>query len=389
MKIRAITVGTSLVDHRDRSSLPEAAAFGWRARDTMVEGGFEVEDVRVTTQPWPDYLDGLDREGVLAAVDRIETACADLDIPFISLGAVSGGHIDMIPDIVSRTERVSVAAVVASPWGIDHRSVRAAAEVVLGVARGTEQGCGNFRFGAVACCPPDVPFFPGSYHEGEPCFMIALECGDLVNEALRRAGESDAGAGTEVLERAAAELATAYEGAVGPIEGIALEIEAREVVRFHGIDVSTAPPLNPGGSIAHAFEHLGVGRFGSPGTLAIAGMVTSVLRSLRLRTCGYSGLMLPLMEDAGLVARLEEGAFGVDDLLLLSAVCGTGLDTVPLPGDVPVEKVAAILLDVATLAVKLDKPLSARLLPVPGKGAGDRTDFGSPYLIDCIIPEIT
>jgi len=65
----------------------------------------------------------------------------------------------------------------------------------------------------------------------------------------------------------------------------------------------------------------------------------------------------------------------VQDLLLYSAVCGTGLDTVPLPGDASSEALAAVLLDVATLAVRLGKPLTARLMPVPGKRAGDPTDF--------------
>jgi hypothetical protein len=62
-------------------------------------------------------------------------------------------------------------------------------------------------------------------------------------------------------------------------------------------------------------------------------------------------------------------------LLLYSAVCGTGLDTVPLPGDVSADQLAALLLDLAALSCRLEKPLTARLMPIPGKQAGDPTGF--------------
>ena len=114
-------------------------------------------------------------------------------------------------------------------------------------------------------------------------------------------------------------------------------------------------------------------------------MITRVLKSLSVKTCGYSGLMLPVCEDVGLAERANEQTYGLTNLLLYSAVCGCGLDTVPLPGDVTVEKLELILLDLASLAIKLDKPLAARLLPVPGKKAGEMTSFHSPYLVDANI----
>ncbi|MGH9555665.1 MAG: DUF711 family protein [Terriglobales bacterium] len=41
--------------------------------------------------------------------------------------------------------------------------------------------------------------------------------------------------------------------------------------------------------------------------------------------------------------------------------------------------------DMATLAARLRKPLSARLMPVAGKKAGDRTDFDDPFLVNAVI----
>jgi uncharacterized protein (UPF0210 family) len=152
---------------------------------------------------------------------------------------------------------------------------------------------------------------------------------------------------------------------------------------FGGIDLSPAPLGDD--SIVAALESCGYDRIGSPGTLAIAAALTSALKSTELPTCGYCGLMLPVLEDALLGNRWEEGHVNVHQLLLYSAVCGTGLDTIPLPGDIPIEEIARLLLDVATLALRLEKPLSARLFPVPGKQKGERTTFSSPYLSNTIV----
>jgi uncharacterized protein (UPF0210 family) len=98
--------------------------------------------------------------------------------------------------------------------------------------------------------------------------------------------------------------------------------------------------------------------------------------------CGFSGLMIPVLEDAVLAHRVAEGRMGLADLMQWSAVCGTGLDTIPLPGDTSEVALSSILFDVAALALRLGKPLTARLMPIPGKGPGDWTSFDFPYLTD-------
>jgi uncharacterized protein (UPF0210 family) len=91
------------------------------------------------------------------------------------------------------------------------------------------------------------------------------------------------------------------------------------------------------------------------------------------------------MEDKVLAQRWAESTYNVDSLLAYSAVCGTGLDTVPLPGDISAEQMQRIFGDVASLATKWNKPLSARLQPAPGKKAGEMTDYQDPYLFNTII----
>ena len=157
-------------------------------------------------------------------------------------------------------------------------------------------------------------------------------------------------------------------------------------VKFVGIDVSPAPMGDE--SIAHAMEHQLPGLFGERGTLTVAAGLTQTLRALALPLCGYSGLMLPVLEDVGLGKRSEAGYFNLDSLLLYSTVCGTGLDTIPIPGDASTSQITSILTDVATLSIQLNKPLSVRLFPVPGCNADCMTEFDSPYLTNTIVMQI-
>jgi hypothetical protein len=156
--------------------------------------------------------------------------------------------------------------------------------------------------------------------------------------------------------------------------------------KFLGIDLSPAPGLDA--SIALGVEMLTGVPFGSPSTLGACATITRAISSTSLPRCGYSGLMLPVLEDLRLAQRAAEGRFTLNDLLLYSAVCGTGLDVVPIPGSVDPESLAAIIGDVAALAHRLQKPLAARLLPIPGKSAGEIVRFDNPYLTDATVLEV-
>ena len=148
--------------------------------------------------------------------------------------------------------------------------------------------------------------------------------------------------------------------------------------RYLGFDPTPAPLHDV--SIGAAIEGFTGARFGAPGTLAACALVTSVVQAMPVRQVGYSGLMLPVLEDARLAQRWSEGLLCLDALLAYSAVCATGLDTIPLPGNVTTAQLELIYGDVAALAVRWGKPLAARLMPVAGKGPGDMTDFSDPFL---------
>src|SRR5205085_8219854 len=123
-------------------------------------------------------------------------------------------------------------------------------------------------------------------------------------------------------------------------------------------------------SIGAAIEKFTGAPLGSSGSMTAVAIITNAVRAVPVLQVGYRGLMLPVLEDSNIAQRWSEGRVHVDTLLAYSAVCGTGLDTIPLPGDVSQEQTEKMIGDMASLAVKWDKPLSACLQPVQGKKAG-------------------
>ncbi|MBN2620532.1 DUF711 family protein [candidate division WOR-3 bacterium] len=381
MKIRSITTGFRLDCPVSLKKIARFAAFTLKAKQVFERAGYEVQTVRLTTQPWSAYLHYVSGKRLAGEVSAIEQTCIENGINFVNLGTVEQpGLIRSIPSLIATTKGLSLSATIAlRKIGILDGSIEEAARAMKSISSMTKHGYGNFRFAAIANCPPHIPFYPASYHTGAPCFSIALESSDLIVRAF--AGGGDLAAASRTLQRI-------MTSSLKRIERIALHIERKQRVRFCGIDTSPAPSLKKSESLVRAFEELLNERFGAPGTLSIARMITRVLRSIPVKKCGYCGLMLPVLEDHGLAHAFSEKRVTLDRLLTLSSVCGTGLDCVPLPGSISIRRLQVILQDVATLAVALDKPLSARLFPVPGKQAGQRTNFRSPYLMDCRLIDV-
>ncbi|MFC1714227.1 DUF711 family protein [Candidatus Poribacteria bacterium] len=378
MKIRTITTGISLQSPREYIKITQAAESNRRMQSFFEQQGYEVQETRITTNSWETYLQGLSTAEIVDEVQRVEQTCQDLGVDCFNIGYASTPEkIAIIPEFNKITEIIYCSSKIGDfESGIDFENAKASAEAIKRISQETENGYGNFRFCAWANCEPGIPFFPTGYHEGETAFAIGLECSDLLMKAFSKSSD---------LVEAEQNLSSIFGEELQKIETFAQQISDELQLKYGGIDSSLAPSLEADESIAFAYEKLGFGKFGSQGTLTISAIITRVLKSLPVKTCGYSGLMLPVCEDFGLAERANERTYGLTNLLLYSAVCGCGLDTVPIPGDVTAKDIEAILLDMATLAIRLNKPLSARLFPVPGKKAGEMTSFNSPFLVDCRI----
>jgi uncharacterized protein len=378
-KIRAITAFVNLDRTQYQPQIADALKMLKYARTVFESRGFEVQTIRISTQPFSQYTKGLTTEQTLAFFRNYD-AVAEQDKFDASIGPAmldvndSEAQADLLAEILKNTKVLNASLVVAGEDGVRWRAVGAAARVMKKL-EDTEHSQGNFRFSAIAMVPPLTPFYPGSYHSGfGHQFAIALESANVVAAAFKNAPNL----GTARQKLTESLTKTAFD-----VEAQAQRIDRDTGWAYVGIDLSPAPSKDV--SIGAALEDLTSQPFGSSGTLTAAATVTAALKDVTVKRTGYSGLMLPILEDSRLSQRWSEGMVSLDALLSYSAVCGTGLDTVPLPGDITEERLDLIIGDMASLAFKWHKPLSARLLPVAGKGPGDMTEFDDPYLVNATI----
>ena len=377
MNIRSVTCFLNAGDPAAQAGpIGAAGRLARGARIALEDAGFPVQTTRLATQP----LSHLTAEPAQLAPE-LWAQCAEAGFDYLSLGPVladgTGADLsllDTIPGLIRATETVFASVLVATrDTGPNLKAIRRTAEIVREIAHTTDQGFGNLRLAVMSNVGPHAPFFPAAYHDGgAPALAIATESADLAVRSFSTAGSSS-------LDEGRSRLIAAVEEAAGHIAGLIAPLSERHGFRFAGIDFSLAPFPEEARSIGTAVERMGVDRFGAPGTLFAVGLLTDCLRRARYPRCGFNGVMLPVLEDATLAARSREGMFSVEYLLLYSSVCGTGLDTVPLPGDASEAELAGILLDMAALAQRLDKPLTARLMPIPGAKAGDITQFDFAY----------
>jgi uncharacterized protein len=378
-KIRAITAFINLDRTQYQPQIADALKMLRYAQTVLESRGFEVQTIRISTQPFPEYTKGLTNEQALAFFRNYDAVAAqekfDAAIGPAMLNADDDkAQANLLAEILKNTKILNASLVVAGEDGVRWRAVGAAARVMKKL-EDTEHSQGNFRFSAIAMVPPLTPFFPGSYHTGfGHQFAIALQSANVVAAAFKNAAD---------LRVARQKLTDALAGAAFDIQSQAERIDRDTGWAYVGMDLSPAPVKDV--SIGAALENLTAQPVGSSGTLTAAATVTAAIKDVKVKQTGYSGLMLPILEDSRLSQRWSEGNISLDALLSYSAVCGTGLDTVPLPGDVTEERLDLIIGDMASLAFKWHKPLSARLLPVAGKGPGDMTEFEDPFLVNVTI----
>lgn len=375
MKIRAITLFAPLRWPLQKTDLTGAGAFLRAAKMEFQKAGYPVQTLRLATPPFMDVVVDPEPNAIVDFAVQLESMAAEQGIDYVSIGPVMAhtprsylAPIHILPRIIEQTSNVFATVLVgAANTGLNLAAIQATADAIHRIGQSTPDGFGNLRLAMLANVAPEGPFFPGSYHNrSNPSFAIATEAADLAVDALKDAPSLAAG-----QER----LVNSLNEHASRLSVIVDDLVDEHMTRFAGIDFSLAPFPERTKSIGAAMEHLGVEAFGAHGTLFATAFLTQCLRLADYPAAGYCGVMLPVLEDPVLANAATTGNFSVNDLLLYSAVCGTGLDTVPVPGDASPEQIAALLLDVAALAVSLDKPLTARLLPVPGLSAGDMTTF--------------
>jgi len=387
MKIRSITC---FFDPRTRSpygALDHLGNLAEAARQLYNNAGYEVQTRRLSTIPFPLLYPTEEVENAVRLAQSLERDAKERGFAYISLGPALPEFPDsyrLVLPILSATQDVFLSGMMTASHNsrelssargqeatIYPAAVRACAEIIQQASTVTSDGFTNLHFAALANVAPNGPFFPGSYHLGErPAFALAIECADIAYSAARKASS---------LMEFRESFITTLESQAASLTSRANHLAQQFQVDFRGIDFSLAPFPEEWCSLGSALEALGLPSLGRSGSLAAAAFLASTLDSGSWMRTGFNGLMMPVLEDSTLAARSAQGVLRVQDLLMYSAVCGTGLDTVPLPGDVTAGQINALLMDVAALALRLNKPLTARLMPVPGKKTGDLTEFDFSY----------
>jgi len=378
--VRTITAFINLDRSQYQLQMAETAKFLGYAQTVFESRGYTVETLRIVTQPFPQYTKGLSTEDALRLFKDLDGLAEQYKVrlaigPAYLSGDDGDAQADLLAAILQNNKHIFGSLAVTNDAGINWPAVHAAARVMKKLSETTEHSEGNFRFAVNANVPPYAAFFPGAYHTGNGNqFAIGLASAGLVATAVENAPD---------LATARRRIIDAFFSAGFDVEDLAQRIDREQGWIYMGVDLSPAPSKDS--SIGAAIETISKQPLGSSGTMTAVGLITSALKEVGVHRTGYSGLMLPVLEDPLLAERWNQGRVSLDALLGYSSVCATGLDTIPLPGDTTADDLARIIGDVGTLAVKWNKPLSARLLPIAGKQAGDRTEFTDPYLMNGLI----
>jgi uncharacterized protein (UPF0210 family) len=377
-KVRAITAFVRLQRATYAQQVSDALAVLRNAKSEFEKRGYQVETVRIVTQPLAELVEGQSDADALKFLKRFDDLAAQQDFdpnigPAMMRDSDDPRTMHLLAQALSTLPHLNASAIMADEDGIHWKVIRESAALVRYVTEHSPHSQGNFNFAGTAMLKPLGPFYPGAYHTGAgKQFSLGFEGANIVQEVFARTHGDFSAAVGELTKQ------LTVHSRIG--ESVGEKVAAATGWTFMGVDPTPAPLADV--SIGAAMESYTGGKFGSSGTMTAALIITTAVKAVPVKQIGYAGLMVPVMEDKLLAKRWAEGTYNTDSLLAYSAVCGTGLDTIPLPGDVTEAQIVKIFGDVASLAWKWHKPLSARLLPVKGKKAGDTTEFHDQYLFN-------
>lgn len=296
--------------------------------------------------------------------------CMMLTHQLPELGIFERLLLNEVPNFVKSTDSFFTSLPVASTRdGLNISALKSGAKIIKQLSE--PDPFKNLNFCVSANVGPNFPFFPAAYHfSDKPAFSIALEMADEVIEVIEQSNS---------IKETQFNLLSRFNQIYVDITQICEKFGRVFDVEFKGLDFSPAPFPEENKSIGTAIEKLGIEYFGAIGTLTGVALIKNSIPVDKEKVIGFSGFFQPILEDYILSKRLSEDKFNLDSLLLYATMCGAGLDVVPLPGDITEKELFYILLDLCTISLRLNKPLTARLMPIPGRNVGDEVEFDFEY----------
>lgn len=399
-KLRTIT--TFLVLQADRATWQEeiknAVEFCHALSERFINDGYQVQSIRIVTNPFGEYLNTSDISSAKIDLEYICELLANMPASALrvrfAIGEAQSVHeMSLLPELIQSYGDLCNACVnipIDDEQILDNELIEVAAQSVKQISQMTLRGEGNFNFTVNFNCEPLIPYFPASYHRRElgNRYVLGLETPDLLMHVLHEFNQVNIFLDQKQRFKQYYRLMhEALQYHVSAIKKINDEFnkEYASDFTFAGLDSSAAPSKDCS-SLVDIYQQLGVEYFGASGSVEASALLTRVFKSIKeMPLVGFSGLMLAVTEDIGLAKGSIDNNYDIRTLLTNSAVCGIGLDTVPIPGNTSIEKITALMRDTGTLAFRLNKPLTVRLFPVPDLQAGDLTKFESEDLCNCAV----
>ncbi len=354
--------------------------------------GIQVANKRISVSPIGVVAAPFSAEQMVEIALILDKAANELGIDFIGgfsalveKGISRGDRalIDAIPQALTESQRVCSSVNVASTRaGLNMDAIIRMGEVIKQAAELTADadGLAAAKLVVFANIPQDVPFMAGAYlgiGEADAVVSVGVSGPGVVKAALERAiaeeAHMDLSRAADVIKQTAARLTRAGE-LVGREVANSLQLP------FGIVDLSLAPTPNRNDSVGEIFEAIGLPAIGAPGSTAFLAMLNDAVKKggafASSHVGGLSGAFIPVCEDLTIAESAASGTLSLEKLEAMTAVCSVGLDMVALPGDISSEMLSAIIADEMAIGVINKKTTAARLIPAPGKKAGDHVVFG-------------
>ncbi|NLO89339.1 MAG: PFL family protein [Clostridia bacterium] len=399
LDIRTITLGISLNDCSGsdaetiiRKIYNKIVKYGENlvpvAEEIERDYGIPIINKRVSVTPLSLIAALRDEEEYVRCAHAMDRAAKEIGVDFIGgfTALVHKGFtkqdrllVNAIPGALSETERVCSSVNVASTKaGINMDAVNIMGQIIKETARRTahKESIGCAKLVVFCNAPEDNPFMAGAFHgagEPEAAVNVGVSGPGVVLKAIKQLPHADLGTIAEIIKKTAFKVTR-----MGELVGRAAS--ERLKVSFGIVDLSLAPTPAVGDSVASILEAMGLESCGGPGTTAALAMLNDAVKKGGAMASSYvgglSGAFIPVSEDAGMVEAVEAGSLSLEKLEAMTSVCSVGLDMIALPGDVSAETIAAIIADEAAIGMINNKTTAVRVIPVEGKKAGDRVEFG-------------
>jgi hypothetical protein len=399
LDIRTVTMGISLLDCAgdDEAVLCRKVYDKIMARAGRLvpvcetiekELGIPIVHKRIAVTPISLVAAGIPADGYVAVARALDRAATAAGVNFIGgfsalvhKGFTCGDThlINALPEALAETQKVCASVNLAtSRAGINMDAVALMGRIIKRTAGLTAAagsiGCAKL---VVFCnVPEDNPFMAGAFHgigEPETVINVGVSGPGVVLHSIRESPGADFGELAEIIKKTSFKITRMGE-LVGRMASSRLE------TRFGIVDLSLAPTPAVGDSIAAILEEMGIEICGAPGTTAALALLNDAVKKGGAMASSYvgglSGAFIPVSEDAGMIAAVEAGAMTLAKLEAMTCVCSVGIDMVAVPGDTPAETLSALIADEMAIGMINKKTTAVRIIPVVGKKAGERVEFG-------------